>query len=276
MSADPTPLSAFDFEGAPVRTIVRESQPWFVAADVCRVLEISNNRDAISSLDEDEKGVGNTDTLGGQQQMALISESGLYSLIFRSRKPQAKAFRRWVTGEVLPAIRRTGSYAPAQSALESRIAALEFAMTTNHRPATSRHGEWLPPQGSPGRLISPCELDEFWEALPDRLHIIGEAFLHRVLYIDTINFATKRERMQTHPVECLIVFQRVLNAMDVETHLLQRVLRQQPYFISPHPVHGHAHRLHWRGWKQAAWVLDYQTLAAAHPCITQCTFPKEP
>jgi len=70
-----------------------------VAKDVCDVLEIGNSRDAISNLDEDEKGVVNTDTLGGKQEMRIINESGLYSLILRSRKPEAKAFKKWITSK---------------------------------------------------------------------------------------------------------------------------------------------------------------------------------
>ncbi len=101
----------FQFHGLSVRTILREKEPWFVTKDVCLVLGIGNYRDATSGLDEDEKGVGTIDTLGGMQSMSIISESGLYALIFKSRKPEAKAFRKWVTSEVLPALRKTGSYA---------------------------------------------------------------------------------------------------------------------------------------------------------------------
>lgn len=109
MTTEPTP---FLFEGEHLVRVVRtgERDPWFVAADVCRILEIKNARDAIGGLDADEKGVATTDTLGGPQDMAIISESGLYALIFRSRKPAAVRFRKWVTQEVLPAIRTTGSY----------------------------------------------------------------------------------------------------------------------------------------------------------------------
>lgn len=85
-------------------------EPWFVAKDVCQALGIENNRDAVARLDEDEKGVGSTDTLRGKQTVTLVNESGLYNLIFQSRKAEARAFRRWVTGEVLPTIRRTGRY----------------------------------------------------------------------------------------------------------------------------------------------------------------------
>lgn len=104
-------LQTFDFNEAPVRVMLRDGQPWFVAADVCRVLELLNTSKACETLDEDEKGITNSDTLGGKQQMLIISESGLYALVFKSRKAEAKKFRRWVTSEVLPAIRQTGRYA---------------------------------------------------------------------------------------------------------------------------------------------------------------------
>jgi len=83
---------------------------WFVASDVCAALDITNNRDAIGNLDDDEKGVGISDTPGGRQKMAIITEPGLYSLVLRSRKPEAKLFKRWITHEVIPAIRKTGQY----------------------------------------------------------------------------------------------------------------------------------------------------------------------
>ena len=99
-----------------VRVVQVDGEPWFVAADVCRALEISNSRDAVARLDDDEKGVGSTDTLGGKQGMQIINEPGLYTLVLGSRKPEAKTFKRWVTHEVLPAIRKTGSYkTPKQS-----------------------------------------------------------------------------------------------------------------------------------------------------------------
>ena len=103
-------IQVFDFEDNAVRVIDIDGEPWFVAADVCRILDIKNSRDAVADLDDDEKGVANTDTLGGRQEMRIINESGLYNLIFRSRKPEAKKFRKWVTAEVLPSIRKTGMY----------------------------------------------------------------------------------------------------------------------------------------------------------------------
>ncbi|MGI6634208.1 MAG: phage antirepressor KilAC domain-containing protein [Christensenellales bacterium] len=93
-----------------VRSLVLGGEPWFVAADVCRALDIINNRDAMSRLDEDEKGVALTDTPGGMQEMTVVNEPGLYALVLGSRKPEAKAFKRWITHEVIPSIRKHGFY----------------------------------------------------------------------------------------------------------------------------------------------------------------------
>ena len=93
-----------------VRVVDMNGEPWFVARDVCECLELGNPRTSIALLDEDEKGVHTMDTPGGAQEMSIVSEAGLYSLILRSRKPEAKAFKRWITHEVLPAIRKHGGY----------------------------------------------------------------------------------------------------------------------------------------------------------------------
>lgn len=93
-----------------IRTTTIKGEPWFVAADVCKALEIQNNRDAISRLDADEKGVASTDTLGGKQELTIVNEPGLYALVLGSRKPEAKAFKRWITHDVIPTIRKHGAY----------------------------------------------------------------------------------------------------------------------------------------------------------------------
>lgn len=100
----------FDFEGNAVRTLERDGNPWFVLADVCRVLEIANPTRAASRLDGDEKGLHSVNTPGGSQDVIVIDESGLYSIVMTSRKPSAKRFKKWVTGTVLPAIRKDGAY----------------------------------------------------------------------------------------------------------------------------------------------------------------------
>ena len=97
-----------------LRTVTRDGEPWFVAADVCRVLEIGNSRQALTRLNDDEKGVISTDTPGGKQNMSVVNEPGLYQLVLGSRKPEAKAFARWLTHEVIPALRKDGIYATAE------------------------------------------------------------------------------------------------------------------------------------------------------------------
>lgn len=101
----------FDYQGKQVRTVVVNDEPWFVARDVCEVLEIDHTQ--TRRLDDDEKGLCLTQTLGGEQELLCITESGLYSLVLGSRKPEAKQFKRWVTHEILPAIRKTGTYSAA-------------------------------------------------------------------------------------------------------------------------------------------------------------------
>lgn len=104
-------VTQFNFDKYQVRTLRHDDgEIWFVAQDVCEALTIENSRDAMARLDSDEKGVGTIDTLGGPQEMTIISESGLYSLTLTSRKPEAKRFKKWITSEVLPSIRKTGSY----------------------------------------------------------------------------------------------------------------------------------------------------------------------
>jgi len=110
-------LAPFDFEGRQVRIVTdAQGEPWFVAADVLST--ISLDRKALERLDDDEKGVNSIHTPGGVQEMTTVNEPGLYALVLGSRKAEAKRFKRWVTHEVLPAIRKTGSFAvPAIAAL---------------------------------------------------------------------------------------------------------------------------------------------------------------
>lgn len=94
-----------------VRTVIIDDEPWFVGKDVTEALGYSNSRDALAKrVDTEDKGVANCDTLGGIQNIAIINESGLYSLILSSKLPNAKKFKKWVTNEVLPSIRKTGHY----------------------------------------------------------------------------------------------------------------------------------------------------------------------
>ncbi len=105
-------MQLFTFEQTKVRVIFKDDTPWWVAADVCEVLGLSNPSVAVAALDDDERSKFN---LGRQGETSIVSEAGLYSLILRSRKPEAKRFKRWVTHDVLPAIRRTGRYGAGSS-----------------------------------------------------------------------------------------------------------------------------------------------------------------
>ncbi|ETK00921.1 antirepressor [Tannerella sp. oral taxon BU063 isolate Cell 2] len=126
-------------EGASVRMQMIKDEPWFAAKDVCELLGLDNSRQAVSRLDDDEKGVINSDTLGGKQELTFVNESGMYALIFQSRKPQARAFRKWVTGEVLPSLRKYGYYvAPGAQLTDEQREELERVMMGRMRRYLSR------------------------------------------------------------------------------------------------------------------------------------------
>lgn len=131
-STEPMQAFCYPVTGDAVRIVVRDGEPWLVARDVCRVLEIGNPTMALKRLDEDEKMTlntieGHSRQRGGPQFFNIVNESGFYALIMTSRKPQAKAFRKWVTGEILPTIRKTGRYEAAH-ALPSPEDLLQRAM----------------------------------------------------------------------------------------------------------------------------------------------------
>ena len=106
----------FEYSGQQVRVIDRDGNPWFIAKDACDVLGLDNVGQALAGLDDDERGfITIADGTPGNPNRAIVSEPGLYSLILRSRKPEARAFKRWVTHEVIPSIRKTGSFAIPES-----------------------------------------------------------------------------------------------------------------------------------------------------------------
>ena len=111
-------LQIFIYSGAQLRTIQQPDGLWWVLRDVCEVLGLSTPARVAERLDDDEKGVSLIHTPGGKQEMTIINEPGLYSVILRSDKPEAKAFKRWVVHEVLPSIRKNGSYGMNTEALQ--------------------------------------------------------------------------------------------------------------------------------------------------------------
>jgi prophage antirepressor-like protein len=112
----------FKYNGSQVRTVMQNGEPWFVAKDVCDILEIASTTFAMERLEEDEVGSTKvTDSLGREQETYIVNEPGLYSLVLGSRKPEAKQFKRWITHEVLPTIRQTGTYSTKPMSTEDMI-----------------------------------------------------------------------------------------------------------------------------------------------------------
>nr|WP_138500989.1 BRO family protein [Nostoc sp. PA-18-2419] len=119
-----TNLSVFNFESHDIRFVGTADNPWWVASDICKVLAIANVSDAVAKLDNDEKLVSLIPTSGQNREVLCINESGLYSLVLTSRKPQAKRFKKWLTSEVIPAIRKTGSYSSIAESQQSQLPAV--------------------------------------------------------------------------------------------------------------------------------------------------------
>lgn len=153
-----TEISVFERDDWSVRTVVIDGDPWFVARDVCVALGITNGRDALSRVDAD--GVGTTDvidSLGRTQQASIVSEPGLYELIFQSRKPEAKAFKRWVTHEVLPSIRRTGGYTAMPQTYAAALR--ELASSVEAREAAEAQVKALEPSAAAWDHLASAEGD---------------------------------------------------------------------------------------------------------------------
>jgi prophage antirepressor-like protein len=146
-----------DFWGETIRVVTPKGDPWCIASDICRIIEVGNVSDAVARLDDDEKGIVSIDTLGGSQQMLAVNEFGVYALILgcRTRTEKVREFKRWITHDVLPAIRKTGTYQSKSSriirvirrtkthdatVLFPRVEQLEFNKQINRRLADEGKG----------------------------------------------------------------------------------------------------------------------------------------
>ncbi|MBR8654283.1 Bro-N domain-containing protein [Achromobacter sp. Marseille-Q0513] len=147
-SPETAEVSPFNFGEHPVRVMVREGEPWFVCSDVAETLGYRDSHNAARHLDADEKGTQIVSTPGGDQKLTIINESGLYALVLRSRKPEARKFAKWVTSEVLPQIRKTGVYLPKEFAVnpgdvltkEQQDALRQLVKTTADRLPKAKQG----------------------------------------------------------------------------------------------------------------------------------------
>lgn len=167
-SNDPGVLQVFSFDTSKVRVVLIDDQPWWVHNDVCRCLDITDAPQAAGRLDDDEKGWVDLPTPGGTQRCRVVNEPGLYTLVLRSKTPEAKRFKRWITHEVIPSIRKTGRYdvAPVASLPQSYAEALRsLADEVERREALEAKVEFLEP---PARA---------WEALAEttRDYSVAEA-----------------------------------------------------------------------------------------------------
>lgn len=167
----------FDFEGKGVRVVEIGDEPWFVGVDVCRVLEVANESQALARLDDDERrdGVCTVDPIGREQAVIVVSEAGVFQLVFASRKPAAKRFKRWLAHEVLPALRKYGAYvlpgAPAPKAptvphnlrpeeVTAWSSAARAVMQIHGRKAAADFWAKTPlPQVKPGRDVDADPMD---------------------------------------------------------------------------------------------------------------------
>ena len=133
----------FNFGDISVRVVMQGGDPWWVAADVAQALEYPAASQMTRNLDDEEKGMHILHTLGGDQQMQVINESGLYSAILKSRKASARQFKKWVTGEVLPSIRKTGTFgAPAVNLADaSSLRGLLLGYTEQANAARDLHSK---------------------------------------------------------------------------------------------------------------------------------------
>lgn len=111
----------FDYKGSKVRVKKENKEIWFAAVDICNILDIYDHNQSTRNLDEDEKGMFNIQTPGGIQKTTFVNEPGMYSLVLKSRKPEAKKFKRWITHDVIPEIRKTGQYAAKPRSVEDLI-----------------------------------------------------------------------------------------------------------------------------------------------------------
>ena len=152
-------FTIFKFGDSEIRVINKCGEPWFVAKDVCDALNLTNSRKALTALDDDEKGVTLSYTLGGEQNLSIVSESGMYTLVLRCRDAVNKGsvphkFRKWVTAEVLPSIRKTGSYGNTRKAKK----ALPGKITTEQQEAIKQlvmsRGQSLPKEKQAKAMIT--------------------------------------------------------------------------------------------------------------------------
>lgn len=184
---------AYNFGDQPIRIVIIDGEPWFVAADVCQALEIQNTFQALARLDEDERGQVK-DAANSNSLLNIVNESGLYVLVMTSRKPEAKKFRKWITSEVLPSIRKTGSYTAPKPAVErisatqmNHLACVMATLEENfHVPRPASHAAYVALRKSFGveSTIQNLPATQFNNALAMTLAMGKAAFAFKCMVMD--------------------------------------------------------------------------------------------
>lgn len=150
-----------------IRSLSINNEPWFVGKDVASILGYKNYRDALNRhIDEEDKGVAECDTPGGKQNLTVINESGLYSLILSSKLPTAKKFKRWVTSEVLPSIRKTGGYKLPDNPMD--VLKLMFQAQENTNKEVAKHDQRIT-ELEENKLLSPGEYNYIGRAIKNKV-----------------------------------------------------------------------------------------------------------
>ena len=188
----------------PIRTVMVDGEPWFVAKDVCEALELGNTSKAVDRLDDDELTLLEVRSGGQLREVNVVNEPGLYTLILGSRKPEAKAFRRWITHEVLPALRRTGRYGAPGSVTQS-ISELRAAMDAM-QDMLDELREKIPPRSSVDRAL----LAQADGKLSPR-HFAGNAHARRLLDHDEIS-----RRITVHLITSDSTVEKMAEEMGVD------------------------------------------------------------
>jgi prophage antirepressor-like protein len=163
-------LTVFNFESQEVRFVGTADKPWWVVTDVCAVLEIKNPSQAIARLDDDERSMFN---IGRQGEAWCVNESGLYSLVLSSRKPQAKRFKKWMTSEVIPSIRKTGSYSiqPQPMTQIQVLASIAQQMADQEQQLLQQEARLAAVEAEQQRYLTPCG---------HKYTVMGFANLHKI------------------------------------------------------------------------------------------------
>ncbi|ELS01148.1 prophage antirepressor [Xenococcus sp. PCC 7305] len=199
-------IEIFNFEEQPVRFVGTAEKPLWVGKDICDILSLSKYRDALARLDSDERELVLLDTPGGKQSVTCINESGMYSLIFDSRKPQAKRLKKWVTSEVLPSIRKTGSYAIAQSSA-SQSAKNESTLSIQDQILIANFGaESAINAGVSKPIAESIKLDSLGNVLPEA----------KPLLLPQKNAIASANPIEEQPVSPTIIGQRVAAKMGLD------------------------------------------------------------